>query len=73
MSFLIWCQGGPANNWRYETSIEPDAVIYVAPGVGAFDFIRVLEGWEGATTYVRQPHVEQFGFERIYYPKELVE
>lgn len=65
--YSVWCQGGPANNWRYETLVEPPATIYVLPVPGPSKFIRILEPCEGSTTYVRYPQWEQFDFERIYY------
>lgn len=66
----VWCQGGPADDFRYETMIEPEPEIEIMPdpfNVGRF--LRVVGDWPQATTYVRQPAVEQFGHERIYYPK----
>lgn len=79
MSFVVWCQAGDADGFRYETGIEPpdEIVIWRVPGgavlAPAFRFVRVLDdSWEGSTVYVRQPDVEQFDHERIYYPKAAV-
>jgi hypothetical protein len=69
VGLIVWLQGGPANDWRYETLIEPPDVIKVIPdpfheGV----WIRVVGPWPDAVHYQRQPAVEQFDHERIYYP-----
>lgn len=74
----MWCQGGSANGWRYETLIEPDDVITVMPIPGRKgQFMRVLnllpgeEPWpeSSAVTYVRVRSVEQIDGECIYYPR----
>lgn len=74
--FCVWCQGGPANDWRYETLIEPDDTITLAPVPGREgEFIRVLnlvpgdEPWPDAVTYIRVRNVEQIDGECIYYPE----
>lgn len=66
----IWLQGGPADNWRYETLIEPPNSIEVMPDpFHPGSWLRVVFGsWPEATTYERVPSVEQFDHERIYYP-----
>lgn len=70
-SFLVWCQGGPANDWTYETLIEPEPIIHVMPDpFNAGRFIRVTGDWPEATAYKREASVEQFAFERIFYPAE---
>ncbi len=66
----VWLQGGPANDWRYATLIEPPQTIYVVRDP-FFDtrWVRVPASWgEGSFAYVRVPTVEQFDHERIYYP-----
>jgi hypothetical protein len=76
-SFCVWCQGGPANDWRYETLIEPDDVITLVPVPGREgQFMRVLnllpgdEPWPDAVTYERVRSVEQIDGECIYYQVE---
>ena len=65
----VWCQGGPANDLRYETPIEPDPVIKVMPDpLHEGRFIRVPDDWPEATTYVRVPDAEQSDHQRIYSP-----
>jgi hypothetical protein len=66
------CQGGPADNWTYATLIEPDEEISVMPDPFHADrFIRVTGDWPQAAPAIRRvPSVEQFEFERIYYPVE---
>lgn len=75
--FYVWCQGGPADDWGYETSIEPDDVITLIPDprrTGAF--VRVLNllpgdtPWPDAVTYRRVRSVEQIDGECIYYPED---
>lgn len=66
----VWCQGGPADDFRYETLIEPPAKIHVMPDpFHDGRFIRVVGPWPDATAYERVPDVEQFDHERIYYPR----
>lgn len=71
--FCVWCQGGPANDWRYETSIEPpdEIVLYPLPGDGHSGWTRVFadDDWPGAVRYMRIRTVEQLDGECIYYPK----
>jgi hypothetical protein len=65
----VWCQGGPADDWRYEALIEPPEQIKVMPDpFHAGQFLRVVGDWPQATTYERVPAVEQLDDERIYYP-----
>ena len=67
----VWLQGGPANDWRYETLIEPpDEIVMFRDPFHDGRWIRVIGPWEGATTYRRVPAVEQFDHERIYYPAD---
>lgn len=73
--YSVWCQGGPADGWRYETLIEPDDEITLVPVPNRDgEFIRVLkllpgeEPWPDAVGYKRVREVEQFDGERIYYP-----
>jgi hypothetical protein len=77
--FVVWCQGGPADDFRYETLIEPDNEITLIPVPGrGGDFMRVLnllpgdEPWPGAITYERVRLVEQIDGECIYYPKDAL-
>jgi hypothetical protein len=73
--FTVWCQGGDADDFRYDTLVEPPDEIDILPNpFRSGDFFRVLgPKWKNATTYVRVPDVEQFPDERIYYPKVWVE
>lgn len=75
--FCVWCQGGPADGWRYETLIEPEDVITLVPVPGrAGEFIRVLnllpgdEPWPDAVAYERVRAVDLLDGECIYYQKE---
>lgn len=65
--YVVWCQGGPANDWSYGTAIEPDDEITLIPvPQRAGEFIRVLPGedepWPNAVT--------QIDGECIYYPAD---
>jgi hypothetical protein len=70
----VWLQGGEADGWQYMTLIEPDPIIYVArnaPELAARHgaWMRMPSPIQGVTLiYRREAHVEQFAFERIYYP-----
>jgi len=65
----VWLQGGDADGWEYLTLIEPDPVIEVMPDPFKTDvWIRVVGDWPQAVRYQREPSVEQFAKERIYYP-----
>jgi hypothetical protein len=73
--YLVWCQGGPADGWRYETLIEPDDEITLIPVPRrAGEWTRLPkpmpgdEPWPGVVTYVRARGVEQIDGECIYYP-----
>ena len=67
----VWLQGGPANDFRYETLVEPpDEIVVMADPFNDDNFIRVVGPWDGATTYRRVRQVEQFDRERIFYPVE---
>jgi hypothetical protein len=75
--FRVWCQGGPANDWSYETLIEPDDEITLLPNPHrAGEFIRVLKllpgevPWPGSVVYRRVRSVEQIDGECIYYPAD---
>lgn len=68
IGYVVWCQGGPADDFHYETLIEPPRVIELASAPAPFDWVRVLDWGDAAVRYVRVPEVEQFGHERIYYP-----
>lgn len=69
----MWCQGGPANDWRYETPIEPpdEIILYPLPGGGHNEWTRVFadDHWPGTVTYGRVRAVEQIDGECIYYLK----
>lgn len=72
--FTVWCQGGDADDFRYETLVEPpDEIQILANPFHSGDFFRVLGPWPNAVTYVRVPEVEQLADERIYYPKARVQ
>lgn len=78
-AYCVWCQGGPANDWRYETLIEPDDEITLIPvPTREGEFIRVLnilpgdERWPDSVIYKRMRSIEQVDGECIYYPKEAV-
>lgn len=71
--YVVWCQGGPADDFRYYTLIEPPNEIEVAPVPMPSGFVRVVGWGDAAYRYVRQPNVEQFDFERIFYPAEWTE
>lgn len=66
--FVVWCQGGPADGFTYQTLIEPPDEIEVAPTPMPHGFVRVMDWGDAAYRYVRQRDVEQFDWERIYYP-----
>lgn len=74
----MWCQGGPANGWRYHTLIEPDDEITVVPVIPGRrgTFFRAPraepgeEKWPNSTVYVREREAEQIDGECIYYPKD---
>jgi hypothetical protein len=67
----VWCQGGPADGWRYETMVEPpDRILMLADPFHTGKFIRVVGDWPTATPYERVRAVEQFDHELIYYPVE---
>lgn len=72
--FVVWCQGGPASGFRYETCIEPDdeiALISVPIGDKVHWMRQIIEvpQWPKSTVYVRVRSVEQIDGECIYYPK----
>lgn len=66
----VWLQGGPVGDWHYMTLVEPPNPLHVMPVSAAHGgWMRVLEPEPGVThTYARESGVEQFDFERIYYP-----
>jgi hypothetical protein len=72
--FRVWCQGGPANDWSYETLIEPaDEITLIPVPRRADEFIRVApddDSWPDATVYRRVRDVEQIDGECIYYPAD---
>lgn len=67
--FTVWCQGGPSDDFRYRTVVEPPDEIWVLPRRKGRT-MRVMGPWPGATLYRRQPSVEQIDNELIYYPTE---
>jgi hypothetical protein len=69
----VWLQGGPVEDWHYLSLVEPPETIYVTHTREPHGWVRVLEDWEGAHAYRREPSVEQFDHERIYYPAEAPE
>lgn len=72
----IQCQGGLADGFEYETVIEPpDTIVLMHTEWRDGQWVRVLPETPRAegvliVEYVRVPGVEQFGYERIYYPAE---
>lgn len=66
---MVWLQGGDADDWRYQTLIEPDReILMLRDPFHAGQWIRVVGPWPEAVRYERVPSVEQFDNERIYYP-----
>lgn len=75
--FIVWCQGGPADDFRYVSLEEPESVMVLAPNPNqAGGWVRVLAvagddaEVDGSVRYVRVAGAEQFDHERIYYPEE---
>lgn len=65
----MWCQGGSADGWRYETLIEPPETIWMLRDPFHGDqWIRVVGDWPQAIAYERVRSVEQIDGELIYYP-----
>lgn len=67
--YQVWCQGGPADGFRYETGIEPPQEIRVMADPYREGWIRVLGDWPQAIPYLRVQAVEQIDGECIYYPR----
>jgi hypothetical protein len=64
---LVRLQGGAADDYSYETLIEPDELILVIPTPFRDGWIRVIAPWEGALAY-RQ--IERDADLRLYVPAE---
>lgn len=61
-----WLQGGPCNDLHIFAFVALPAEIHML-NVGD-TWARVLPPWPEAVVYRREPGVEQFDRERIYYP-----
>jgi hypothetical protein len=64
----VWLQGGPVEDWHYFTLVEPPEEITIIRDPFHDGWIHVIGPWPGAIRYRREEGVEQFDFERIYYP-----
>lgn len=73
MTVEVWLQGGPADDCRWNVvgnldRIMGDSIFVIEHPAAPNQWLIVEKGWPHAIEYVRQPSVEQFTHERIYYP-----
>lgn len=77
IGYQVWLQAGDCNDHRYYTLIEPESTLYFIPNPvpdrhGPWTRVPadLAHIYDDVREYMRVPAVEQFSFERIYYPVE---